>query len=493
MRGCKARRSSREATSRRLSATTYGYDDVGNRRTKTVTTSLGTETTAYVYDTSDRLQTETLTTTTGSSVTTTYAWDGNGNLQSKTSPGEYSGYVFDADNRLIEVRKGSSQATATLAASYGYDADGQRVRKTTPAETTHFLIDPTTTWPQVALEKSVTVNGTQATAYVWGDTLRQQVRGGQGTLFGSQAESLVPVQGHLGTTMAALSGGASVVEGYESSAFGEPTNASPRVSHQYTGEYWDAQAGMTYLRARWYEARIGRMPSLDPAAAQGGRPSSQNRYAYAQADSVNRKDPSGAVSMGEVSISVGIGVGLNLIADGYNGRLTSPNAVALSVLWGTAEGVAFVGAAAAVTKTAATFGPAIRTALLQRELTRTFALVQHGGTQIGVNLSSQMILTTQFGKFLISSGTSTGSVTGALKHVVQDQLNRSGLGVAASLELSEALVIQELKAVLQTAAGEGIVFGQKMIVTTPAGITYEIIIDQAVGLVGRLFHLLRIP
>ena len=40
---------------------------------------------------------KTVTTATGSTVTTTYTWDGNGNLASKSSPGEYIGrtsYVF---------------------------------------------------------------------------------------------------------------------------------------------------------------------------------------------------------------------------------------------------------------------------------------------------------------------------------------------------------------------------------------------------------------
>jgi YD repeat-containing protein len=102
-------------------ATTYAYDDVGNRTGKTVTTPAGTESTAYAYDSNDRLLTETLTTATGTTVTTTYTWDGNGNLASKSSPGEYTGYIFDADNRLVEVRRGATQGTATTVASSGYD------------------------------------------------------------------------------------------------------------------------------------------------------------------------------------------------------------------------------------------------------------------------------------------------------------------------------------------------------------------------------------
>ncbi len=287
------------ANARATKAITYGYDDAGNRTSKTLTTAAGTETTAYVYDSSDRLQTETLTTTTGSTVQTSYTWDGNGNMQSKTAPGDYTGYVFDANNRLIEVRKGASQATATLVASYGYDADGQRVRKTTPSDntTTHFLIDPTTTWPQVVLEKAVTPSSTQHTAYVWGDQLRQQVRGGQGTLFGSPTENLIPVQGHLNTTIASLVPTAVAAESYELTSFGESGKLTPRVRHQYTDEYWDGESRTTYLRARWYDANTGRFIGADPIQGKPRDPLTLNRYAYGHNDPTHSTDPSGKESL----------------------------------------------------------------------------------------------------------------------------------------------------------------------------------------------------
>ena len=217
----------------------------------------GSESTAYSYDGNDRLTSEVLTTATASTATTTYTWDGNGNLQSKTTPSEYTGFVFDADNRLIDVRRGTSQASANTVASFGYDADGQRIRKQTPdGSTTHYLIDPTTTWPQVVLES----NGAQRTAYTWGDTLRQQTSSSAGNA--STTEALVPLQGHHGTTIAAMDSQGSLVERYEASAFGELYNESPRLSHQFTGEYREPQARMTYLRARWYDPASGRLPSL---------------------------------------------------------------------------------------------------------------------------------------------------------------------------------------------------------------------------------------
>jgi RHS repeat-associated protein len=282
-------------------AITYAYDAVGNRTAKSVVTPTGAETTAYSYDANDRLTSEVLTTATGSTVPTSYTWDGNGNMASKTTPSEYTSYVFDADNRLIEVRRGPNQATAVTVASYGYDADGQRVRKTTPVGTTDFLIDPTTAWPQVVLES----RGTERVAYVWGDSLRQQARGGQGTLFGNPSEDLTPLHGHLGSTIAAVDRLGSVVEFVEHDSFGAINVTQPKLAHQFAGEYLDSITALTYLRARWYSPLTGTFTSADPAPPVIADTGSLNRYNYAQSDPVNHIDPSGEFTLGELNISMG--------------------------------------------------------------------------------------------------------------------------------------------------------------------------------------------
>lgn len=286
-------------------STTYTYDNVGNRSTKSVLTAAGTESTSYAYDSNDRLISETLATVTGSSVVTSYTWDGNGNMTAKQSPSEFIGYRFDADNRLVEVRRGATAGAATVAASYGYDADGQRVSKTTPTGTTQFLIDPTTSWPQVVMEST----GTQRVTYTWGDSLTQQARGVAGSVASAPVEDLIPLQGHLGTTVAAIDRNGAVVETYERGAFGESDAAlgdTLRLKHQYVGEYWDEASGAVYLRARWYRPDVGRFVSIDPIVAGPADPRAQNTYVYAIGDPVHRVDPSGAMSMGE------IGAGLNI-------------------------------------------------------------------------------------------------------------------------------------------------------------------------------------
>ncbi|MCR5092185.1 MAG: hypothetical protein K6B51_05785 [Bacilli bacterium] len=63
---------------------------------------------------------------------------------------------------------------------------------------------------------------------------------------------------------------------------------------RYRGYYFDAETGLYYLNARYYDPRLGRFLSpdslsyLDPSAAAG-----MNLYAYCQCDPVNNVDPSG--------------------------------------------------------------------------------------------------------------------------------------------------------------------------------------------------------
>jgi RHS repeat-associated protein len=287
-----------DSTKPATKATSYGYDLVGNRAGKTVATPAGTESTAYVYDANDRLTSETLTTATGSTVTTTYTWDGNGNLKSKQSPSDYTAYVFDANNRLIEVKRGATEVTSTTVAKYGYDADGQRISKTSASGTTLFLIDPTTTWPHVALES----RGTQRTMYVWAEQLRQQVTGSIGALTSAPSEDLVPLQGHLGTTIEAIDRSGNAVERYEAGAFGELANMAPRLSHQYAGEYWDGGTELSYLRARWYASTVAILLSVDPERGQDTDPRTGNRYAYANTDPANFTDPSGRFGLSVIAV-----------------------------------------------------------------------------------------------------------------------------------------------------------------------------------------------
>jgi len=85
---------------------------------------------SYTYDAANRL------TSVGG---VAYTWDDNGNL---TSDGVRS-YSYDHANRLTQVVSG------TLTTQYAYNGDGVRTSKTVDGISTQYVVDLATTLPVV--------------------------------------------------------------------------------------------------------------------------------------------------------------------------------------------------------------------------------------------------------------------------------------------------------------------------------------------------------
>mgnify|MGYP003527807796 FL=1 len=117
-------------------------------------------------------------------------------------------------------------------------------------------------------------------------------------------------------------------------------------------------------------------------------------------------------------------------------------------------------------------------------------MANRGGATISgySHLTTQMAIQTRFGTFLVSSGVKSNSITGALKHLVGEVMQKSG--GAATTEMAEAIAIKEIKAMLEAATMNGLNFGEKMIVSTP-GAQWEIILEASrhSGDVAKLFHM----
>ncbi|SFG91026.1 RHS repeat-associated core domain-containing protein [Duganella sp. CF458] len=278
------------------SDTKYKYDKVGNRTERARTSGAVTAITNYNYDNNDRLLSET-TSTGNSQVETSYAWDANGNLLSKAVGGLQTFYGWDADNRLVEVKQGASQAQAKTVAQYAYDGNGNRVAKTEFGDNgektrqTTYLVDSTFPFAQVLEQKEVTGASTESTRYVWGKELIREVRGGQGTFYHSDPQGSVRI----------LAGDDGQAAGsYRYDAFGQvlEQGGTADTAYRYTGEYFDAHAGLQYNRARWVDLESGRFVSMDRFAGVPSQPISLHRYAYANDDPVNMVDPSGNETLG---------------------------------------------------------------------------------------------------------------------------------------------------------------------------------------------------
>lgn len=233
----------------------------------------------------------------------------------RRNPGRVTLYRFDSQNRLVEIREGTTEAQAQAATAkirYAYDASGNRVSRWTP-QRTDYLVDATPAFAQVLAESA----GQTSTLDVRSTHLekRQTTQGPAGT------QEALPLHGHLGTSLGAVDLQGNVVEVVEHDAFGNLENASGlKQKHLFAGEYWDQEAGLLYLRARWYEPSVGRFISADPFEGRQRDPRSLNRYSYAHNDPIHGRDPTGRLSLGETSMVSNIQATLgNLQADfGFN-------------------------------------------------------------------------------------------------------------------------------------------------------------------------------
>jgi RHS repeat-associated protein len=125
------------------------------------------------------------------------------------------------------------------------------------------------------------LNGAAKARYAHGLGIeREDVPGGQFFYFKDGHGDTVQLVGSNGT----------VHNTYETDAFGNSTQTgTKRNVYVYAGEYRDAETGLIYLRARYYDPGVGRFISEDPVR------SGANWYAYGANDPVNFFDPTGLI------------------------------------------------------------------------------------------------------------------------------------------------------------------------------------------------------
>ncbi|EAQ96130.1 RHS repeat-associated core domain-containing protein [Congregibacter litoralis] len=101
----------------------------------------------------------------------------------------------------------------------------------------------------------------------------------------------------------------------------ESTNSPWENRQFYTGKYDEADTGLTYFGARWYDPSLGRFLSVDPVEFQESSVFSFNRYAYANGNPYKYVDPDGrAVETAWDIFNVALGVrslASNLVAGNY--------------------------------------------------------------------------------------------------------------------------------------------------------------------------------
>jgi RHS repeat-associated protein len=267
---------------------TYTYDKVGNRLSRN--DSVEGETT-YQYNDNDWLLEEQ-----HNGDVIVYEYDNNGNTIKRVKNGtEETVYIWDAQNRLVEVRNPSGDII-----TYTYDVDNIRVSETVNGVTTQYIVDKNRDYAQVIEEY---VDGELEVRYVHGLDLIFQERDGE--------VSVYLVDG-LGSTRLLTDGDGSVTNVYVYDAFGNLITKSGTVEndYQFAGEQYDENLEQYYLRQRYYDPGIGRFTKRDTYEGRLQEPITLHKYLYGNANPVNYVDPSGFYSLAEHQAAVNIATAL---------------------------------------------------------------------------------------------------------------------------------------------------------------------------------------
>ena len=251
--------------------------------------------TTYTYNALNQLVTE--STPEGS---ITYNYDANGNLV-KQSGSKTVDYSYDKENHLL--RAAIQQGNSVTIESYTYDYAGNRLSKmVNENSTTYYVNDTSGSFTQVVAEMDK--DGKETASYTRGDELLSMEKGGKTWYY--------IYDGH-GSSRLLTNEAGRITDRYDYDACGNLLKKEGDTENDflYTGEQYNANTGLYYLRARYMDPSTGTFISMDSYQGSLYDPVSLHKYLYANANPVMYTDPTGYFSLAEFSIADGIQSTLN--------------------------------------------------------------------------------------------------------------------------------------------------------------------------------------
>jgi RHS repeat-associated protein len=241
----------------------YTYDPVGNR-----TASLGVS--SYSNNASNELT---------STSTANYTYDANGNTQTKVVGTNTTTYAWDFENRMSSVTLPGSGGTV----SFKYDPFGRRIYKSSTAGTSVYAYDGDN------LIEETNSSGTAVARYSQTQNIDEPL-----AMLRSSTTSYYHADG-LGSVTSLSNTAGSLVQTYQYDSFGKQMAFSGSLTNpfQYTAREFDAETGLYYYRARYYDQNAGRFLSEDPIGFRAG----VNFYAYVRNDPTVFIDPNGLLQV----------------------------------------------------------------------------------------------------------------------------------------------------------------------------------------------------
>ena len=249
--------------------------------------------TTYTYNALNQLVAER---SPGGSIT--YTYDANGNLV-KQSGSKTVDYSYDKENHLL--RATIQQGNSVTIESYTYDYAGNRLSKTVNESSTMYYVNDTSgSLTQVVAE--IDQDGKETAGYTRGDELLSMERDGRIWYY--------IYDGHRNTRLLTNAAG-TVTDRYAYDACGNLLKKEGDTENDflYTGEQYNANTGLYYLRARYMDPSTGTFISMDSYPGSLYDPVSLHKYLYA--NPVKYTDPTGHFSLAECSVANSIQSELN--------------------------------------------------------------------------------------------------------------------------------------------------------------------------------------
>ena len=285
----------RDATGAIIDSLQYEYDAVGNR---VATVDETGSRLVYQYNVNDQLL---------SFGDTTLGYDLDGNLISRTDADGTTTYQFDFEDQLISVTSPEGEV------SYEYDASGERLSRTAEDGQINFLVDPVDPSGVSQVLVEYTADGTEVAQYTFGLQLISQERDGVDSYFHLDANDNVRFL---------TSATGEVTDQYAYTAFGQSLESSGSTENPYrfAGQRAGGTEGVSFFRARYYDADTGRFISRDPFQGVLNDPVTRHRYLYANGNPISFRDPTGLFSLAELGTASSI---LSTIQVNYTSALTN--------------------------------------------------------------------------------------------------------------------------------------------------------------------------
>jgi RHS repeat-associated protein len=217
----------------------------------------------------------------------TITYDGNGNL---TADGSGNTYVYDAWNRLMAVKNGS-----TTLASYSYDGLGRRIAESHGSTTTDLYLSAADQVLEERVAGVVQARNVWSPVYVNALVVRDQSSQHNGVL----DQRLYVQQDVNWNVTALLDTSGNVLERYQYDPYGVVTVLSPswavqsnsnyNVPYGFQGMRYDWTVGVNFADNRVYSPTLMRWLQTDPIGLNAGT----NDYAFVGNNPVNEADPTG--------------------------------------------------------------------------------------------------------------------------------------------------------------------------------------------------------